>query len=49
MRLFDGGADRFFDKGENDRWNGVLTDDDLALFEAPCRKRLVPNVRRVAR
>ncbi len=40
--LFVGGADRFFHKGENDRWKGILTDDDLALFENTCRERLAP-------
>ncbi len=46
MPLFDGGADRFFHKGENDRWKGVLDDDDLALFEARCRERLTPGCAR---
>lgn len=40
MKLFKGGAEGFFHKGENDRWKGVLSDDDLALFEAACRSRL---------
>jgi aryl sulfotransferase len=31
---FEGGAERFFFKGDNGRWRGVLTDDDLALYEA---------------
>ena len=31
---FEGGADRFFFKGTNGRWHDVLTDDDLALYEA---------------
>lgn len=30
---FEGGAARFFFKGDNGRWRGVLTDDDLALYE----------------
>ena len=42
MRSFAGGADRFFHKGLNDRWRGVLGDGDLALFEARCRERLSP-------
>jgi hypothetical protein len=30
---FQGGAERFFFKGENGRWRDVLTDDDLALYD----------------
>jgi aryl sulfotransferase len=30
---FDGGAARFFYKGDNGRWRGVLTDDDLARYD----------------
>jgi aryl sulfotransferase len=30
---FEGGAARFFFKGDNGRWRGVLTDEDLALYE----------------
>jgi aryl sulfotransferase len=29
----EGGADRFFYMGDNGRWRGVLTPDDLALYE----------------
>jgi aryl sulfotransferase len=32
--VFEGGADRFFYKGTNGRWRGVLTDDDLGLYAA---------------
>lgn len=31
--IFEGGLDRFLFKGTNGRWRGVLTDDDLALYE----------------
>ena len=31
---FEGGADRFFHKGTNGRWHDVLTESDLALYEA---------------
>ena len=31
---FHGGADRFFYKGDNGRWRSVLTDDDLAQYDA---------------
>jgi len=30
---FEGGAARFFYKGDSGRWRGVLTDDDLVLYE----------------
>ena len=30
---FEGGAARFFFKGDNGRWCKVLTDDDLALYD----------------
>lgn len=30
---FVGGAERFFYKGDNGRWRGVLTDDDLAQYD----------------
>lgn len=45
LRLaFDGGADRFFNKGTNGRWRDVLTDDDLLLYEAAAT-RLDPDLR----
>jgi aryl sulfotransferase len=31
--IFEGGIDRFLFKGTNGRWRGVLTDDDLALYD----------------
>ena len=31
--IFEGGAGRFFHKGTNGRWRGVLTEEDLALYE----------------
>ena len=31
--FFEGGIDRFLFKGTNGRWKGVLSDDDLALYE----------------
>ncbi|MEY2470435.1 MAG: aryl sulfotransferase, partial [Actinomycetota bacterium] len=32
--MFEGGAARFFLSGDNGRWRGLLTDDDLTLYEA---------------
>lgn len=37
-----GGAQRFFNKGTNGRWRGVLTDDDLALYLAKVRQKFTP-------
>jgi aryl sulfotransferase len=31
--VFEGGIERFLFKGTNGRWRGVLTEDDLALYE----------------
>ncbi len=42
-RAFIGGTARFFHKGENDRWRGVLNDEDLARYEACVRERLPPD------
>ena len=41
---FEGGAARFFYKGDNGRWRGVLTDDDLARYETAA-STLDPNLR----
>lgn len=35
---------RFFNKGTNGQWRGILTDDDLALYEAKVREKLSPNL-----
>jgi aryl sulfotransferase len=42
--IFEGGVDRFLFKGTNGRWRGVLTDDDLALYD-DAAGRLDPNLR----
>ncbi len=42
---FAGGAGRFIFKGVNGRWRGVLTDDDLALYEATAARVLSPDCR----
>jgi aryl sulfotransferase len=43
FRTFVGGADTFLYKGTNDRWRGVLTDDELARFEAASARLLPPD------
>jgi aryl sulfotransferase len=42
---FEGGAARFFYRGDNGRWRGVLTDDDLELYEQAAAT-LDPELRR---
>ena len=42
--FFEGGARRFFHKGTNGRWRGVLTEEDLALYETAAA-RLDPELR----
>jgi len=39
-----GGAQRFFNKGTNGRWHGVLADDDLALYDAKVREKFTPGL-----
>ena len=42
-RVLVGGAERFFARGENDRWRGILSSADLEAFEARVRERLEPD------
>jgi hypothetical protein len=42
-RAFKGGTDAFIYKGTNGRWRGVLTEQDLALYEAAKRRVLEPD------
>jgi aryl sulfotransferase len=42
-RVMNGGAASFFHKGENDRWRGVLTADDMATFENRARGHFEPE------
>ena len=41
--FFRGGARAFFFKGQNERWREILTDDDLALYEAAKTRVLSPD------
>lgn len=43
-RLFVEGSQRFFNKGTNGRWRSVLTDADLALYDAKVHQKLSPNL-----
>lgn len=40
MKMFSGGPMDFFQKGENDRWRGVLDDADVAAYERKVESRL---------
>jgi aryl sulfotransferase len=39
---WDKGSDRFFNKGTNARWRGVLTADDLARYACRVRRETSP-------
>lgn len=41
--FFEGGQKRFFFKGKNERWRGVLTEADLALYEEAKQRVLSPD------
>lgn len=38
------GAQSFFYRGTNGRWRGVLTDDDLAHYDAKVREKFTPGL-----
>ena len=46
--IFQGGSQRFFFKGNNERWRGIVSDEDLARYDTkleamvsgPCAKWL---------
>lgn len=40
---FDGGVQRFLNKGVNGRWRDVLTETDLARYDAVMRRKLSPS------
>jgi aryl sulfotransferase len=42
--MFAEGPQRFFNKGVNGRWRGVLTNDDLALYDAKVREKFTPGL-----
>lgn len=42
---WEGGADRFLNKGTNQRWRDVLSDDDLAAYEAAEARLMPPGLR----
>jgi aryl sulfotransferase len=40
--IFQGGSQRFFFRGSNERWCGVVREDDLALYESKAQATLSP-------
>ena len=42
-RAFVGGTAKFFNRGENDRWLGILNSDDVAAFETRVRQQFEPD------
>lgn len=46
LATFEGGTDRFFFKGENDRWRGVLHERDLAAYDRKLKSRVAPDCAR---
>ncbi len=43
LATFQGGTDRFFYKGENERWRGVLREEDLATYDRILKSRVSPD------
>jgi aryl sulfotransferase len=42
--MHGGGSQRFFSKGTNGRWRGVLTERDLGLYERKVREKFSPGL-----
>ena len=43
--FWKGGADTFLNRGTNGRWKGVLSDEELAQYDALCEQALTPDCR----
>jgi len=41
-----GGADTFLHRGKNGRWKQILSDEELALYDAACDRSLSPDCRK---
>jgi aryl sulfotransferase len=41
--IFEEGAKSFVNKGTNGRWKGVLTEDQLAKYDAKVKEKLTPE------
>lgn len=46
VKGFKGGANTFFIKGTNGRWRGVLTDEDLVMYDRAVARELSANCHR---
>ncbi|MEP5763282.1 MAG: sulfotransferase domain-containing protein [Halieaceae bacterium] len=44
-QFWKGGADTFINKGTNGRWRDVLSEDELAQYDAACEQALTPECR----
>ncbi len=44
--IWQGGGNRFMNKGTNGRWRGVLTETELAQYDAAASKALTPDAAR---
>jgi aryl sulfotransferase len=44
QQYFDRGADRFINKGRSGRWRDILTDDDIARYQAIVRRAATPGL-----
>ena len=42
-RMFDGGAQRFFNKGVSGRWKDVFTREELVLYDNAVKRNLTPE------
>ncbi len=42
--MLDGGAGRFFNKGASGRWRAILSEADLALYQAKVREKFSPGL-----
>jgi aryl sulfotransferase len=41
-KMFEGGKDRFFNQGQNDRWQGIFKPNDLAAYDSKLLTLLSP-------
>ena len=42
-QIFEGGSERFFNKGVSGRWKDVFTPEELALYDAAVKRNLTPD------
>ena len=44
-QFWKGGAETFLHKGTNGRWRDVLSEEEMSLYEASCKRALTPDCR----